>query len=340
MTEGRGVGDLRTSLRWALALAATAAPTAVVLATYAAWRDRLPDQMATHWSGSPNGVPDGFSSPDTAAAWIAGTCVLALVLAVVLAVGVRVRGLSPRTAQAGIAFLASVAGVVAGSWLTVTTAALSAADPRQAHLGPRLLWGLGLLFLGVVPLLLLRGLPTPQRGGGAAGEQPGRHVPGRPARDQVVPQPLAPGQPTEWAQTLRSPMLIGVLAVVLAALVVIAVLASAWFWIAVVPLALALAAFAQLRVTVDERGLRLVSELLRLPIRRIPLVQITTASAEHIDPLQWGGWGYRVLPGRSALLLRTGPGLVLDLRDGRQFAVTLDDAETPARLLAGLLVRQ
>lgn len=318
---------------------ATAVPAGVVLATYVAWRDRLPDRMATHWSGSPNGVPDGFSSPDTAATWIGAICVLALVLAVALAVVARVGRVNPRTAQAGIAFLASVAGVLAGSWLTVTTTALSAPDPQQAHLGPRLLWGLALLW-GAVPLLLLRGRSTePARE--VAGRQPGGHGPGQPpALRQTEAQPLVAGQPTEWAQTLRSPMLVGVLTVVVAVMVVIAVLATAWFWIAVVPLALALAALAQVRVTVDERGLRLVSELIRLPIKRVTPAQIAAASAQHIDPLQWGGWGYRAMPGRSALVLRTGPGLVLDLRDGRQFAVTLDEAETPARLLAGLLASQ
>ena len=65
-------------------------------------------------------------------------------------------------------------------------------------------------------------------------------------------------------------------------------------------------------------------------------VVAATATAEPIHPAAWGGWGYHVLPGRSALVLRAGPGLVLTLRDGRRFAVTVDDPQTPAAPLTAL----
>lgn len=49
------------------------------------------------------------------------------------------------------------------------------------------------------------------------------------------------------------------------------------------------------------------------------------------------GWlGYRVAPGRSALVLHAGPGLVIERRNGNLFAVTLTDPETPAGLLTAL----
>lgn len=38
----------------------------------------------------------------------------------------------------------------------------------------------------------------------------------------------------------------------------------------------------------------------------------------------------------TVALLRPGPGLVLDLRDGRRFAVTVADPQTPAALLTAL----
>ncbi|HQX36543.1 MAG TPA: hypothetical protein PLA13_09335, partial [Microbacteriaceae bacterium] len=60
-------------------------------------------------------------------------------------------------------------------------------------------------------------------------------------------------------------------------------------------------------------------------------------SAGPIDPMGWGGWGYRVTPGRSAIVLRTGPGLVITQRDQKQFAISLDAPEAPASLLLGLL---
>ena len=58
----------------------------------------------------------------------------------------------------------------------------------------------------------------------------------------------------------------------------------------------------------------------------------------HIDvrPTEWGGWGYRGSPTlmkRAAVVLRAGPGIRLDLHDGKVFVVTIDNPEIPARLL-------
>lgn len=329
MTSERGSSPRpgpTSTLRWAAAVASAGVPAVVALGTFAAWRHELPERMATHWSGSPGGAPDGFSSTSVSAAVIAGICLLAFALAAVAAVFGRAREADERPARAVVAALASAGGVTAGSWVAVATANLAVDDPAQAHLGARLLWVLALLW-GVVPLILLRPLPAPAQ---QAGPPP-----------TPTPTPTLPrtsGQPVAWTQVLSSPLMNGVLAVLLGVLVVLSVVTSPWLWVGAVPLAVALAAFAQVRVVVDARGLRLVSGLLRLPIKRIPLARIAAAGTEQIDPMRWGGWGYRVLPGRSALVLRTGPGLVLDLADGRRFAVTLDDPDTPARLLAGMLV--
>jgi hypothetical protein len=48
--------------------------------------------------------------------------------------------------------------------------------------------------------------------------------------------------------------------------------------------------------------------------------------------MQWGGWGYRWMPGAkaSAAVLRKGPGIVLTFADGRRFAVSVDDATAGA----------
>jgi hypothetical protein len=91
---------------------------------------------------------------------------------------------------------------------------------------------------------------------------------------------------------------------------------------------------------VDRRGLRLTSAVAGVPLKRIPLTDIISAAAEQIDPADWGGWGYRVAPGRSALVLRAGPGLVLRLRDGRRFAITVDRPQNPATLVAALQAQE
>ncbi len=78
-----------------------------------------------------------------------------------------------------------------------------------------------------------------------------------------------------------------------------------------------------------------------LPRRVIPLTDIAAASAIVVDPLQWGGWGYRWIPraNASAAVIRRGPGIALVLRDGRRFAVTVDDAVTGAQTTASAIVQ-
>jgi len=48
-----------------------------------------------------------------------------------------------------------------------------------------------------------------------------------------------------------------------------------------------------------------------------------------LRPSEWGGWGYRIMPGRSAIVLRSGPGLVVTTTSGTQFAISLADPQTP-----------
>ena len=55
--------------------------------------------------------------------------------------------------------------------------------------------------------------------------------------------------------------------------------------------------------------------------------------------MDWGGWGYRIMPDRSAVVLRSGPGLVVTSTSGKQFAITIDDPEEPAALLQALAAR-
>lgn len=71
----------------------------------------------------------------------------------------------------------------------------------------------------------------------------------------------------------------------------------------------------------------------------MPWSRVGAAQAALIRPLQWGGWGFRVIPGRLGIVLRKGPGLVLTLTDGRRLGVTLDDPVLPAGLVNAHLDR-
>ncbi|MEV4749889.1 hypothetical protein AB0K21_26220 [Streptosporangium sp. NPDC049248] len=61
-------------------------------------------------------------------------------------------------------------------------------------------------------------------------------------------------------------------------------------------------------------------------IRRIPLSRIETAERIEIDPQEWG-WGWRLRSiRRHAIVIRKGEGLLVALRGGGEFIVTVDDA--------------
>jgi hypothetical protein len=101
-------------------------------------------------------------------------------------------------------------------------------------------------------------------------------------------------------------------------------------------------AFGWIKVSVDARGLRIRYGLLPWPVTSVPLADIRRAERIDLRPLQWGGWGYRgsrKVFARAAVVLRGGDAIKLQLTDGSEFAVTVDDAATGAALLADLLAQ-
>ncbi len=97
---------------------------------------------------------------------------------------------------------------------------------------------------------------------------------------------------------------------------------------------LAVWALTSITVAVGPAGLRVRFGPLGWPGVRVPLDGITGVELEDVDPLFYGGWGYRVLPGVRAVVVRRGEGLRI-ARSGRpDLIVTVDDAATAAAVLA------
>ena len=99
-------------------------------------------------------------------------------------------------------------------------------------------------------------------------------------------------------------------------------------------------AFGWIKVTVDVRGLQIRYGVLPRPVTSVPLGDIRRVERIDLAPLEWGGWGYRGSRkafGRAAVVLRSGDAIKLQLTDGSEFAVTVDDAATGAALLADLI---
>ena len=303
----------RTTPRWKTVVISGLGwvPAATVLLHRAVGWDGLPATLPTHWPLV--GEPDGFSSRETFWWQTLGFCACAAAVATVSAFAER---RSHRWAPAGAVAGTATAGVVAGAWWSVVGLTSTADSPLTAPLGWWLLVGAaGALWAAPCFWLL-----------GRAGSEPATQGPRL---------RLSPHERAAWSQVVTAPWLLFVTVGATAAATAASVVDSSnW------PLASTLAAvtllFARVEVSVDRRGLRLVSGLLRMPLKRIPVESVEQAHAEDIRALDWGGWGYRILPGRSALVLRSGPALVLRLTDGRRFAATVDGPETAAALLNGL----
>ncbi|QHC67822.1 hypothetical protein GSU68_15425 [Rathayibacter sp. VKM Ac-2759] len=310
---------MTTRLRRLLAGASLLLPALGVVASRLALADRLPGTLASHWSST--GAAD-----DTM------TVGAALTLSLVMAGGAAVAGIVlvalGRAPRLVLATAGGVAGLGASTWATSVGTTLAAGSAEGAVLGPWLLALLAGVLYAIAPALIA---PATVR-------EP------RTAVDRL---PLGSAETGAWSSTITGRVfaVVGVVLIGSAAIATSTLLAEGAVGPAVAMAvllgasALVTLGFARLRVTADRRGLRVVSRVLGIPLRRIPLADIASASTAQLRPSEWGGWGYRIMPGRSALILGAGPGLVITTANQREFAISLRDPETPAALLEALRER-
>ncbi|MFG3085618.1 hypothetical protein [Streptomyces parvulus] len=150
---------------------------------------------------------------------------------------------------------------------------------------------------------------------------------------------LRPKERAVWARTVGPRWLVAV--GVLGGIAAVAAGVLGWpsgFWLS--PVGLLVAVMSSTRVFADAKGLTVRLPVLPAPRIHIPLQRIEKAWSAEVRPLSdLGGWGYRVAARRRGLALRSGPALWLELDDGKQFVVAVDDAATAAGLLSDLLAR-
>ncbi|TFB77398.1 hypothetical protein E3O06_01225 [Cryobacterium glaciale] len=306
--------------RRSLAGASLCVPVLVVIISWLAWRDALPAELASHWSGS--GPADDAMAVGTLLA-------LNLALSGVPAVaGVAVSfwpGISARARRGTYFFLGVFGGMGAVTWLLSAGLTMQVGDPYEVVLGPWVIVSIVAAGYGLIPFAIS---PKPRVE----------------ATDVARRFEFAPSETGAWSQTITGNMFawvaIGLIvlgSVIYGPAVIDGRVSDQFFGIAVMSAAILLvASFIRLRVTADWRGLRVVSAIFRIPLKRIRLEAIDMIEAAELRPTEWGGWGYRIMPGRSAVILRKGPGLIVTTTNQKQFAITLDDPETPAALLATL----
>jgi hypothetical protein len=311
--------------RWLAGLLVAVLPLLFIVQTYRSWRGRLPDPMPSHWNAS--GQVDGTTSLSgmlTTAVVIAGVGVL---LAVVAVVGGRFMRWGARRVL--LCTGAGVAGLGASLWWLTASLALDVADAHQAR-PPT--WHVLALLAGMVLPVVLAAV--------ALGRGPAaRPATGRPPEDAPRAH-LAAGQPAVWTEVHypSAPSLV-VVAVTLAVGVVMAILINPWAASPAALAALVVALALTIRLTVDDRGLHVGFGPWGWPRLTVPLAEIEYAEPTEVRPLEWGGWGYRMMPGGRAVVLRKGPGVRLALSENRRFVVSTRDPEALAGLVNTLVDR-
>ncbi|WP_309248877.1 DUF1648 domain-containing protein [Streptomyces sp. MNP-20] len=299
------------------ALGASAAPLLLLLALPLAAAHRLPDRLATHWSG-------GSARPDDSLPLWAATLFPALIWAV-LAGGTLLAGRRADTWRAAVLLPTGVALV--GAQAAIVRANVDRADWRDAESAP--VWGVAVAVAAVAAAVL--GVLLSRR-----------RAPDAPPRAAAPHAELAPGEPVDWVSRTSSPWMHALAAVFGAGAVAAAVVTVAGLtdplWALAAPFALVAVAClvcASVEAAVTREGLRVTFGPLGRPVRRWAPETIETAYAEHRTPGQVGGWGYRLSGLGTTVMLRAGECLVVRAK-GKAFAVSVDDAERGAALLNAL----
>lgn len=295
----------------------------VTAAVSAAVWSRLPDRVATHVGGT--GEPDGFAHPavlvtvsvlllagwGAGGAWLAGTA--------------RVPA---RALYCGALAPAVLLGYLSPALLLANAAADQAADVRFPMWHLAIAAGAALAAAALALVLPTRPAPEGERGDGAA--------------PRTSTLGLRPGERVVWQRTVHSwPLTALQGAMVIAAVLIAAVGGDTGVWIVLLVVAVILALTTRVRVSAGEFGLALRPALLGVPRLGVPLDRIAAAEVRPTSPLKdLGGWGYRITAGRRGFAVRSGDGLWLELTDGKQYVVVVDDARTAAALLNDLIARR
>ncbi|MBC2876678.1 MULTISPECIES: hypothetical protein [Streptomyces] len=289
-------------------------------------RDRLPDRLAIHFSGS--GRADGFTATGSFAS---EGLVLVLSLALLFAALAFFLELEVLSWRALAATAYAVAALIGSLMIWTVLCNASADDPDDARLGLATLLTtlLSALVAGALGILLA-GLTAPR---------PRKAV----AAATTAPAPRLPLGPTEGAAWTRAVVSRPLLGLGVALLAVAAGFGFAGGWTSGLGMAvgaLLVLPLSGARVAVDRHGLTVTPLWAPRPRLRIGLDRVGSADGRALDAFrEFGGWGYRVRSGRSGLVLRSGDALVVRLTGGGEFVVTVDDAATAAALLNTLADR-
>ncbi|MCF8571364.1 DUF1648 domain-containing protein [Gordonia sp. HY002] len=286
----------------------------------------LPDEVAVHWNAS--GDADRWGSP-----WV---MVVAAIVSGLIAVGisaVNYRVLRDGATGGTFRWLSTASAALATALAVVFAGALASQTDGDTS-SPVSLIGAAAIAAAVVGAIGWYVQPS---------DPPAD--PGSPAE----PMGLAPGHRAVWLHTETASRAILVLTGLLLGFAVVVALvtwtnggAASAFWAAVVIIVVAAAAVATIvgfHVRIDSSGLTLRS-IAGIPRWHVPADDIEDVSVIDIRAIgDFGGYGIRLARGRTGIVLRSGPAVLITRVDGRPLVITLSDAATAAALLAVVAVR-
>ncbi len=279
------------------------------------WRSRLPDQIATHWSGT---EPDGFMNPSTSA-WT---------LAIVI---VLVGGGCSAVASLAQALLVMrrtmlMIGLTVVGLITVLQLAILGRQLDGASVGTVEVpgWALGIgTLVGFSVGLLGASLLRDYRERADADGPPPASLP-RAEEELPLVEPLGAGR-------IAITVLFSVL---FAAAALTCWLSQSWWPVAIfLPLAVLPLSLMRYDLVVDMDGIHVRS--LGMAAFEYSIEEITGASVREVEPFaDFGGWGLRVKGrGNYAVATTTGPAVFVTFANGQRLTITTPRAE----LIAGSL---
>ncbi|MGB2948903.1 DUF1648 domain-containing protein [Rhodococcus sp. BGS-1C] len=279
------------------------------------WSARLPDQIATHWSGT---QPDGFTSPTTSA-WtlaivtviVGGGCSAVAALAHALLLMRRTMLMIGLT----------VVGLITVLQLAILARQLDATDVGSVEVPG---WALGVgTAVGFSVGLLGASLLRDYRERVPADAPPPEALP-RADEELPIIESLGAGRVA----------LVVLFAILGAGAALTCWLSQSWWPIAIfLPLAVLPVSLMRYELVVDRSGLHITS--LGMAAFDYSLDEITGASVREVDPFgDFGGWGLRVRGrGNYAVATAKGPAVFVTFANGERLTVTTPNADRIAGAL-------
>ncbi|MGP9724454.1 DUF1648 domain-containing protein [Corynebacterium sp. AOP40-9SA-29] len=295
-------------------IAATTIPLVVLLIGSVLWAaliaDSVPDPMAQHFSG--DGTADGFGSPAAIVASLSGIAAATLVIFAVMSRGGMSSGRAARLNAGVVGFSVALMAVLQVR-LFIDQQGLS--DASQARLSTAtVVWIVALPLVVAVGTALL-GRPTPA----ATGEK--------------LPSPTSLDVPTRgtvaWFRTeTMNAWVQVVMYIVIAGSILLCLGSGVPLWsllLLIICLGVAIASSSSWRLRIDADGFSYSSPL-GIPRKSVPLSEISHVQIVHIQPGNWGGWGWRINGSGTGLITGSGTGFRITRTNRKVIEVTCNDA--------------